>query len=137
MRMLWNFFVHAAATAFGLLIVTAFVPGVTLTTEASPAIGDGSHDRLWAFLGAGAIVAALNMFIKPIFKLIGLPLTILTLGLFCWVINAVILLIAAGIAQAFGLGLSISGFWAALFGAIVLGVVNAVVSPITSSLERN
>ena len=136
MRMIWNLFVHAVATAFALLVVTAFVPGVDVSVPAAPLVGDGEHDRLWVFLGVGAIIVVLNTLVKPVVQLIGLPLTILTLGLFSLVINAAMLLLAAAVAQSVGLGLTVSGFWAAVFGSIVLGLVNAVVSPITAGLTR-
>ena len=64
----------------------------------------------------------------------GLPLTILTLGLFSLVINAVIFLLAEVISNAFGLGLHIESFSAAFFGAILMALVNWILGPITGLL---
>ena len=74
----------------------------------------------------GAFVLAIvfgiiNVFVKPVITLLTLPITILTLGLFSLVVNAVFVLIAAQIVP----GFSVDGFWSALLFAIVLSLVNA------------
>lgn len=76
---------------------------------------------------SGALIAAvvlglLNAFIKPLIVLVTLPINILTLGLFTFVINAVIILIAARFVPGFEVG----DFWMALLFGIVLAVVNVV-----------
>lgn len=68
------------------------------------------------------VLAIINMFIRPVIALLALPLTILTLGLFSFVINALMIMLASYIVPSF----HVSGFlWALLF-AIVLSFVNAV-----------
>ena len=66
------------------------------------------------------VVGLLNMTIKPILFILTLPVTILTLGLFSFVLNAIILKIAAKILHSF----SIKGWMPAILGAIVLAIVN-------------
>jgi putative membrane protein len=66
------------------------------------------------------VFAIVNVLIKPILTLLGLPFVIVTLGLFLLIINAAMLGITAGLTEA----LSISGFWAALFGGICVSVVS-------------
>lgn len=76
---------------------------------------DGTSTLLLAALVFGVV----NTFIKPLVSLLSLPLTILTLGLFHFVINAALLGLTAWLTP----GFSISGFWAALFGAIIVSLV--------------
>ena len=76
---------------------------------------DGTSTLLLAALVFGVV----NTFIKPLVSLLSLPITILTLGLFHFVINAALLGLTAWLTP----GFSISGFWAALFGAIIVSLV--------------
>jgi putative membrane protein len=69
-----------------------------------------------------AIFGIVNAILGPILHLVGLPLTILTLGLFALVVNAALL----GIAAAFTSRLSIDGFWTAIAGALIISVVSAL-----------
>jgi putative membrane protein len=76
-------------------------------------------------LVAAAVLGLVNVVVKPLMHLISLPITILTLGLFSLVINAFTLLLASWIVP----GFHISGFWTALFAAVVLSVLNALLKP--------
>lgn len=69
------------------------------------------------------VLAVLNAIVKPILKLIGLPITVLTLGLFLLVINAAIVMIADAMLP----GFKLDGFLSALLFSVVLSVVTAVV----------
>lgn len=68
------------------------------------------------------VLGAINAFIKPILVVLTLPVTVLTFGLFLFVINAVLIMLASFIVP----GFSVDGFWWALLFAIVLTLVNAV-----------
>lgn len=135
MGFIWNFLVRAVATAVALWVVTYFVGGVTVTAPVEPLVGDGSNDRLWVFLGCSAVIVLLNMTVRPVLRLLGLPLTILTLGLFALVINAAVFLLAGVLAQAVGLGLDIASFGSAFWGAIIMAVVNWLLGPLTGVLS--
>jgi putative membrane protein len=65
-------------------------------------------------LGAALVLGIVNAVVRPIVVLLTLPLTIITLGLFLLVVNAMML----GLVSAMFSGFSISGFWSAIFGAI-------------------
>lgn len=67
------------------------------------------------------VLGILNVFIKPIFVLLTLPINVLTLGLFTLVINAVFVLVAAKIVP----GFTVDGFWWAFFFGIVLSLINS------------
>ena len=75
-----------------------------------------------------AIFGVVNALIKPVAHAVGLPLTCLTFGLFALVINAAMLVLAAGIAGWFGLNVSVAWFWPALWGSLITSVVSAVLS---------
>lgn len=81
---------------------------------------------------AAIILGVLNTFIKPILKIITLPLTILTLGLFSFVLNALILLLVSSIIP----GFSIDGLWPAILGAIVLSVISTILSAVLKDLSK-
>jgi putative membrane protein len=86
----------------------------------------------------GAIVAALvlgivNAVLRPILFLLTLPLQVLTLGLFTFVINGLLFWFVGHL----GIGLVVDGFWAAFWGAIVLGIVSFVLSSVFSGVEKS
>ena len=81
----------------------------------------------WQSLVATAtIFGVVNAMIKPVAQLLGCPLTCLTLGLFVLMINAAMLALTVWIAGWFDLDVKIDGFWAALFGALLVSFVSAV-----------
>ena len=80
---------------------------------------------------AAIILGLINTFIKPVLVFLTLPLNILTLGLFTFVINAIILWLVAAVVP----GLTISGPLAAILGAVVLSVVSTVLSMVAKDLK--
>ena len=69
---------------------------------------------------AAAVLGVLNAFFRPILLILTLPLNILTLGLFTFVINAMLLMMASGIIG----GFSVDGFWTALLGSLFISIVS-------------
>ena len=69
---------------------------------------------------AAAILGVLNTFFRPILLILTLPINIITLGLFTFVINAFLLKMVSGVIS----GFQVHGFWSAVFGALVISVVN-------------
>ena len=107
-----------AALAVAIWLATLLVPGVHVT--------GGAGTYLWVALILGLVNAVLG----PVLKLLALPLTILTLGLFALVVNAALLGIAAKITS----HLDISGFWPAVGAALVIAVVSAVLHRVVREL---
>ncbi len=70
------------------------------------------------------VLALLNMFIKPLLVILTLPISIVTLGLFLFVINALIILVADKLMD----GITIDGFWWALLFSLILSVVSSFVA---------
>jgi putative membrane protein len=112
MRFLLRLLINAAA----LWVATKIVPGVTYTGE-----GVG-------FLLVALVFGVLNALLRPLLALLSCPLLILTLGLFTFVINAVILLLTSSLSGSLGIGFHVDGFWAAFLGALVVSVVSIVLS---------
>lgn len=78
------------------------------------------------------VLGLLNLIVKPILKLLGLPLTIITLGLFSLVINAIVIMIA----DYFVDGMTVDGFWWALIFSIVLSLVTSVFESVFISKDN-
>jgi len=87
---------------------------------------------LEAALVAAAVLGFVNTFIRPIIKFFALPITISTLGLFSLVINAVFLMLAAGLVD----GFVVDGFITAFVGSILLSFVNMVISSVTGANKK-
>ena len=72
-----------------------------------------------------------SIFVKPIVQLLSIPFIILTLGLFLWVINALMLELTGWLAQQLELGFRVDDFfWSALLGALVISIVNWLVAAV-------
>lgn len=110
--------------AAALFVAAWFVPGISLAAE-----GRRPGAEAWGMLALVALIFGLvNAFIRPIVIVLTLPLNVLTLGLFTFVVNALMLLVTSGIATAFDLGFRVDGFLAAFLGALVVSVVSFVLS---------
>ena len=101
-------FFHWFIAALSILIAAYIVPGVSVT--------------LTSALVAAAVLGALNLFIRPILLVLTLPITILTLGLFSLVINALLVMFASYLVP----GFLVTDFLTALLFALVLAVINWV-----------
>jgi putative membrane protein len=80
------------------------------------------------FLGVALVFGIVNAFVKPILQFFSIPFILLTLGLFLFVVNALVLWITSGISGSLGLGFQVRGFGAAFLGALVVSLVNLVLS---------
>lgn len=113
MRFLLRLLVNAAA-----LWIAQIVPGVR-------------HSGPWTSLLLVALVfGLLNAIVRPILKLLTCPLILLTLGLFTFIINALMLWLTSAVSESFGLGFHVDGFITAFLGALVVTVVSVLLSVI-------
>lgn len=95
----------------------------SLAAFAAAYILPGVHiDQYLTAIILAVVLALLNLVIKPLLVILTLPITVLTLGLFLLVINAVIILIASRLIP----GFHVEGFWAALFFSILLSIITTV-----------
>jgi putative membrane protein len=121
MQILWRLLINAAA----LWAATRLVPGI-------------SFDGDWRLLFVVALIfGVLNVAVRPILILLTLPLFIVTLGLFTFVLNALMLWLTSAVSDALGLGFHVSGFGAAFLGALVVTVVSFMLSLFVGSGARN
>ena len=118
------FFIRLLINAAALWVATRIVPGVTFTGDWLP------------FLGVALVFGVVNAFIGPVAKILTFPLILLTLGLFLLVVNGLLLWLTSSLSAALGLGFHVSGFWAALFGALVVSIVSTMLSMMVKSPGR-
>ncbi len=97
--------------AVALLVVAYLLPGITVSSFGSALI-------------AALVLGLLNAVVKPLLILLTLPLTIVTLGLFLLVLNALVFWWAGSILK----GFQVDGFWWAVIGAIVYSLVSGVLA---------
>ncbi|CUR54857.1 conserved membrane hypothetical protein [metagenome] len=116
MRFLTWLLTNAAALA----VATWLLGGIRL---------DGSdwQDKIVPLLLVALILGLVTMFVEPVVKLLSLPFIILTIGLFLFVINALMLLLTSKIADAFDIGFHVDGFWTALWGSILITLVTGFI----------
>ncbi|KJF23103.1 phage holin family protein [Rhodococcus sp. ACPA4] len=118
-----TFLARLIVNGIAIWLASMWVTGITI---------DSNQDDTWGNILVIAIIALIftvvNAFIKPLLKLLSLPLLILTLGLFTLVINALMLMLTAWISTSLDAGLTVDGFWTAVWGALIISVVNFVLS---------
>lgn len=110
------FWLRLLVNAAALWVATRVVPGVSYEGDLLP------------FLGVALMFGVLNATLRPLMKLLTLPLILLTLGLFALVVNGFMLWLTSSLSASLGLGFHVSGFWAAFFGALVVSVVSLLLS---------
>lgn len=104
---------------------------MTLALYVTVALGVGLHmpqDGLMPLLVTAAVIGLVNAVVRPVLVLLTFPLTVVTFGLFLLVVNAVALLIAAAVTP-----LEVSGFGGAVVGALILSVINVVLTRLFTS----
>ncbi|GII00756.1 phage holin family protein [Planobispora takensis] len=103
--------------AAALWAATRLVDGITVT-------GGTTTQNILTLLAAALIFGLVNAVLKPIIKTVGCAFYILTLGLFALIVNAGLLLLTSWIAEQLDLPFHVDGFWAAFWGALIVGVVS-------------
>lgn len=119
-----RFLLRLAVTAAALWIAVLLVPGI-------------EHDGPWVELFLVALVfGAVNAFVRPALKVLTCPLIVLTLGLFVFVLNALMLWLTGVLSTGLGLGFHVGGFIPALLGGLVVGIVSAVLNLFVGDEKR-
>ncbi len=109
-------FITWLINTIAIMIAIKFVPGVTFTGE------------WWGILLTGVVFGFVNAIIRPLVKLLTLPLLILSLGLFTFIINAIMLGITSWISEQLNLGFNVEGFKAAFLGALIISLITLTLS---------
>lgn len=106
-----RFVIKWTISAISLAVAAWMIQGITIANG-------------WALLFAALVVGLLNAFLRPVIIFLTLPLNILTLGLFTFVINAIMILFTAEIVH----GFSVNGFWSALLAAVIMSLVGFILN---------
>lgn len=88
----------------------------------------GAEGAWWKFLLVALIFGLVNTVLRPILRILTLPITIITLGLFLFVINALMLVLTGVISSELNLGFTVDDFLAALLGSIIVSIVGFLLS---------
>ncbi|GAA3124389.1 phage holin family protein [Planomonospora alba] len=103
--------------AASLWVATQLVAGISVS-------GGTTVETVGTLIAVALIFGLVNAVLKPIIKTVGCAFYVLTLGLFALVVNAGLLLLTSWIADRVDLPFHVDGFWAAFWGAIIVGVVS-------------
>jgi putative membrane protein len=104
-------FIRTLIYMLGLFLASRLIPGVYI-------------EGLANFILAALLLGLVNAFIRPLMFFFTLPLTIVTMGLFIFVVNAAMFGLVAAMLDNF----QVSGFWSALFGAVIVSITSTIAS---------
>ena len=114
---------HWVFNAAALWVAAYFITGLDFT---------GTIVQL---LMVAAVFGVVNSLLRLLLTVLTCPLIVLTLGIFTLVINALMLMVTGWLSVRWGLGFTVSGFWPAFFGGLVIGMVSLVLSLLFSPKE--
>jgi putative membrane protein len=109
-----SLFTRLLAVVVALLLASRYIPGIVV-------------DDVYTALIVAAILGVLNLIVRPVLILLTLPITILTLGLFLFVVNALLFWLVGSFVD----GFDVTGFVPALMGSLVVSVVSALVQKLS------
>jgi putative membrane protein len=87
----------------------------------------------WSLLAVALVFGVLNASVRPVLTILSLPILILTLGLFTFVINAIMLWLTSWVSGLLGLGFHVEGFWDAFLGGLLVSIVSLMLSIFTGA----
>lgn len=111
-----RFIIRMVITAIALWAAVALIPGIAY---------DGAW---WGLLVVALIFGLINALVRPVLVLLSCPLIVLTLGLFIFILNAFLLWLTSQVSGAVGIDFQVTGFWAAVLGGIIVGIVSTVLN---------
>ncbi|MEO8907554.1 MAG: phage holin family protein [Microbacteriaceae bacterium] len=114
-----RFLVKLIINALALWLTTLIVSGIAVKPWTN-----GFWPTLITYLLIALIFGLVNGIVGTVIRVVAFPLYILTLGLISLIVNGLLLLIVAWISGAMGFGLTVSGFWTGVLGALVLAVIS-------------
>ncbi len=112
-----RFAVRTGATAVGLWIATLVVSGITVS-------GGSGWTSALTLLAVAVIFGLVNAVLKPLIKVLGILVYVVTLWLISFVVNALLLWLVSWLAGSLGLPFHVEGFWSAFWGAIIVSLVS-------------
>lgn len=131
MGWLGNVVVKTIINGLALYLAAYIVPGIHLGEQ-----GDTSR-TIVTILVVAVIFGIINAVLKPLVKLLSLPVIVLTLGLFLLVVNALMLELTSWIASSFDLSFHVDNFfWDAILGALIITVVASILNAVVPDPDR-
>ncbi len=106
-----HFLLKWLISALAIILTAYLLPGITVA-------------GFWTAIWLAALLAIINVILRPILIILTLPINIITLGLFTFVINALLILLASSIIK----GFEVSGFWYAMLFSIVLSIISYILN---------
>jgi len=118
-----KFVIKILVNAVGLYVAS-------LVVKSGIAFHGGGFQLAWTVLLVALIFGLVNTFIRPIVKLFSFGVQLLTLGLFTFVINALMLWLTSKISEHFAVRFHVSGFWNALLGSLIITVISLLLNAV-------
>ena len=115
-----GFLTRTLVLTLAVLIADRLLPGVEVTSN-------------WAAIGTAIVIALLNNIVRPILIVITLPLTLLSMGVFLFVVNAIIILMASGLVG----GFTVHGLGSAILLSIIITALNYVLEWFRKRADRH
>lgn len=125
-----RFLGHLVITALALWVTALILPGMHLGDDGAPLL-----TQILTVLGVALVLGLVDTIVRPVVKLLTLPVTCLTLGLFLLVINALMLLLAGWICGLLGLTLAFDSFWWALLAGAIIGLLTSIIEAFVDTDE--
>jgi len=114
-------------SAGAIILVAWLLPGIE--------VGEGTSGAITALVGGG-LLGLLNLIVKPVLVLLSCPLVLLSLGLFLFVINAAMLLLASRLAQTLGYSFHVHGWLDAIVGAFLITIVSWILMRVLGNDDK-
>jgi len=108
--------IQIAINAIALYVAVVLVPGLEF------------HGEWWKFVLVAVAFSLVNTYLRPILRIVTMPISILTLGIFLLIINAFMILLVGAVSVQLHLGFTVHDFWAAFLGAIVVAIVGFILA---------
>ncbi|ALE93323.1 hypothetical protein AOC05_14970 [Arthrobacter alpinus] len=135
-----KFVLQVLINALALWVATSLVPGIQIITSGTSGLetSNATFNTAVAYLFIAVVFGVINSLVKPVVKLLSLPVTILTLGLFTVVINAAMLWLTSWLSSYTPVHFTIdSFFWTAIIAALIISVISMVAGGLLRSDERS
>ena len=114
-----GFLLRVVVNALAIMLAAALLPGIQV-------------DGLVPALAAGVLLGLVNAVVRPVLLILTLPITLVTLGLFLLVLNGLCFWLVASLVK----GVTVSGFWSAFFGALLVSIVSGIMTALISDSGR-
>jgi putative membrane protein len=115
-RGLSGWIIRTIVNACGLAVAAWLFDGIRIT-------GSSDRNKALTLVVVALVFGIVNEFVRPVVAFLSIPLYLITLGLFFFVVNALMLLLTSWVADQFDVGFHVRGFWTAVFGAIVISLI--------------